>query len=226
MKTTFILAASVVLAGSHLIAAERRPENPYNKVFATLIAPDYPNKAAAEVKKADAGDKASVTALVVKSAVGLRPASAPAVAASIARENPELAPVAAYTAAIEQPKQASAIARATAAAAPAQAGKIVGRLCVAVPKDYKSIALAAAKAAPEYTRDILSAVAEANPDLKPGIDLALANQQGNFEFADFAVTLERAQNPDTRAPGVGRPPFTTSGPQPMIPPGGGNYSRP
>ena len=82
---------ALLLAGLQVNAADLRTENPYNKVFANIAAPEYPAKAAAEVKQAGASKQASVTILVVRAALGLRPASAPAVAAAIAREVPEMA---------------------------------------------------------------------------------------------------------------------------------------
>ena len=219
------LSAVFWLAGWESNAADLRTQNPYNKVFAALAATEYPAEAAAEVKKADESKQASVTVLVVRASVGLCPSSAPAVAAAIAREVPEMAARAAYTAAAEQPKQAVAIATAAATAAPGQAGKIVSHLCTALPSQYRTIALAVAKVAPGSTREILDAIAESNPSLKASIDQSLASQKGNLDLADLAATLDRAENTN-RLSGVGGGPYITPGPQPIIPPGGYNYSRP
>jgi hypothetical protein len=206
-------------------AADLRAENPYNKVFANIAALEYPDKAAAEVKQADASKQASVTVLVVRGALGFRPASAPALAAAIAREVPEMAAIAAYTASAEQPRQAVAIAMAASAGAPAQAGKIVSHICTVLPSQYRIIALAVVKVVPNSSREILNAIAESNPSLKARIDESLAGQLGNLDFASFAATLDRAENTN-RLSSVGGLPYITPGPQQIIPPAGYNYSRP
>ena len=216
---------ALLLVGSPAHAADLRTDNPYNKVFADIAAPEYPDKAAAEVKQADASKQAAVTVLVIRAALGFRPASAPALAAAIAREVPEMAAIAAYTASAEQPRQAVAIAMAAAAGAPGQAGKIVSHICAVLPSQYRVIALAVAKVAPNSSREILNALAESNPSLKASIDQSLAGEPGNPDFASFAATLDRAENPN-RLSSVGGLPYITPGPQPIIPPAGYNYSRP
>jgi len=226
MKTLAFLSLTAFCLGSSLAsAADLRTQNPYNKVFAEIAAPDYPGKAAAEVKQAEVTKQASVTVLVVRAALGQRPASAPAVTAAIAREVPEMAAMAAYTAAAEQPKQAVAIATAAAVAAPGQAGKIVSQVCAVVPGQYRSIALAVAKVAPDSSRDILKALAESNPGLKASLDQSLASQPGDFDSAGVTAALDRAENTN-RLSSVGSRPYVTPGPQPIIPPGGYNYSKP
>jgi hypothetical protein len=216
---------ALLLAGLRVNAAGLLIETPYDNLFANIAAPEYPAKAAAEVKQADAGKQASVTVLVVRAALGLRPASAPAVAAAIAREVPEMAALAACTASAVEPRQALAIATAAAAAAPAQAAKIVRSICTVLPSQYRSIALAVAKVASDSSREILSAIAESNPSLKASIDQSLASQQGNLDLAGVAAILDRAENTN-RLSSVGGLPYITPGPQPIIPPGGYNYSRP
>ena len=226
MKTfATVTLTALLLAGLRVNAADLLIETPYDNLFANTAAPEYPAKAAAEVKQADASKQASVTVLVVRAALGLRPASAPAVVAAIAREVPEMAGMAAHTASSEQPGRALAIATAAAAAAPSQAGKIVSHICAVLPSQYRSIALAVAKVAPDSSRQILSAIAESNPRLKASIDQSLAGQQGNLDLAGVAATLDRAENTN-RLSSVGGPPYITPGPQPIIPPGGFNYSRP
>jgi hypothetical protein len=216
---------ALLLTGLRVNAADLRTENPYNKVFADIAAPEYPDKAAAEIKQAEASKQASVTVLVVRAALGFRPASAPALAAAIAREVPEMAAIAAYTASAEQPRQAVAIAMAASVGAPAQAGKIVSHICTVLPSQYHSIALAVAKVAPESSREILNAIAESNPSLKASIDQSLASQPGNLDLASVAATLDRAENTN-RLSSVGGLPYITPGPQQIIPPAGYNYSRP
>lgn len=226
MRTvTFSLLGALSLAGSPMNAADPQTENPYTKIFASIAAPDYPAKAAAEVKRGEPSKQVAVTALVVRAAVGLRPASAPAVVASISREVPDMASIAAYDAADVQPNQAIAIATAASAAAPTQAGKIVNHVCLIVPSEYRNIALAVAKVAPDAGREILNAVAETTPRLKPGIDIALAKRSGNFDLLTLAATLDWAQDTN-RVARAGSPPFTPPGPVPLIPPGGLDYSRP
>jgi hypothetical protein len=85
--------------------------------------------------------------------------------------------------------------------------------------------LAVAKVAPDSSREILIAIAESVPSLKASIDQSLASQQGNLELADVAATLDRAEDA-SHLSSVGGPPYVTPGPQPIIPPGGYNYSRP
>ena len=216
---------ALLLMGSQGHTADLRTDNPYNKVFADIAAPEYPDKAAAEVKQADASKQASVTVQVVKVALGLRPASAPALAAAIARQVPEMAAMAAYAASAEQPRQAVAIATAAAAAAPTQAAKIVSHICTVLPSQYHSIALAVAKVAPNSSREILNAIGEANPSLKASIDQSLASQPGDLDLASVAATLDRAENTN-RLSSVGGLPYVTPGPQQIIPPAGYNYSRP
>lgn len=222
--TTLTLTA-LLLTGLQVNAADLRTENPYTEVFANIAAPEYAAKAAAEVKQADASQKTSVTVLVVRAALGLHPASAPAVAVAIAHEVPEMAAMGAYAASAEQPRQVLAIAASAAAAAPNQAAKIVNHICRALPSQYRSIALAVAKVVPDASREILSAIAESNPSFKASIDQSLASQQGNLDLAEVAAALDRAANTN-RLSSVGGPPFVTPGPQPIIPPGGLNYSKP
>jgi hypothetical protein len=217
--------AALLLAGLRVNAADLLIETPYDSLFANIAAPEYPAKAGTEVKQADTSKQASVTVQVVRAALKLSPASAPAVVAAIAREVPEMAAMAAYSACAEQPRQALAIATAVATAAPAQAGKIVSHICAVLPSQYRSIGLAVAKVAPDYCREILNAIAESNPRLKASIDQSLATQQGNLDLADVAAILDRAENTN-RLSSVGGPPYITPGPQPIIPPGGFNYSKP
>ena len=91
---------------------------------------------------------------VVKGAVGINPAAAPAIVGAIARAVPDMASVAAGAAAAEQPKQASAIAKAAAAAAPSKAGKIVTAVCRAVPNEYRNIAVAVSQVVPASGKEI------------------------------------------------------------------------
>src|SRR5215472_8073678 len=99
MRTFATLTLSaLLLACLRVNAAGLLIETPYDNLFANIAAPEYPAKAAAEVKQADASKQASVTVLVVRAALRFSPASAPAVAAAIAREVPEMAGLAACTA--------------------------------------------------------------------------------------------------------------------------------
>ena len=157
-----------------------------------------PGKAADLVSQAKARDRKATTINVVKAALGINPAAAPAIVGAIARAVPEMAAVAAGAAAAEQPKQAAAIAKAAAAAAPSQAGAIVGAVCRAVPNQYQAIAIAVSQAAPDAGQEIINALTSAVPGLKPSIEKVLAGYGGTVP--SVAVTLDQAAQPRTIDP--------------------------
>ncbi len=236
MKFIAIIALSVVGLGAPSAIAKDGPKpNPFIETLSSVPAAELPARAAQLVKESKARAREATTINVVKAALGINPAAAPALVGAIARAVPEMAPVAARTAAAEQPKQASAIAKAAAAAAPSQAGKIVAAVCRAVPKEYRSIAIAASEAVPDAGREILNAVASALPDLKLSIEKTLANYGGNVPFVGNALdqATKLSQN-ESRPPTIGPPYIPLSGTPANIdpstsgevPPGGRNYARP
>jgi hypothetical protein len=250
---TCILLSMALLVGGNSFAKDAPKANPFDKVLTAVPAAELPAKAADLVSQAKTRDRQSTTVNVVKAAVGINPAAAPAIVGAIARAVPEMASVAAGTAAAEQPKQASAIAKAAAAGAPTQAGAIVKAVCRAVPNEYRSIALGVSQAVPGANKEIVKAVESALPDLKPSIDTVLAGYGGNV--GSVALTLDQAAqvkpasstssltapaSPSVlgggmaRGPAVGPPyiPLTstpvdvTTGTSGEVPPGGRNYAAP
>jgi hypothetical protein len=229
--------------------------NPFKETLAAVPSVELPAKAADLVLQTKPLARQAVTINVVKGAVEINPAAAPAIVGAIARPVPEMASVAAGVAAAEQPKQAGAIAKAAAAAAPSKAGQIVLAVCQAVPNAYRDIALAVSQVVPGAGKEILEAVASALPNLRLPIETALAGYGGNVP--SVAATLSQAastpQNPtisDTASPGPAQPglptdpglrgpavgppfvPLTTTptqispGTSGPVPPGGRSYARP
>jgi hypothetical protein len=256
MKPIAIVVLSVVfLAAGNSFGKDEPKANPFNEVLAAVPAAELPAKAADLVLHSRSRDRQATTMSVVKSAVGMNPAAAPAIVGAIARAVPDMAPVTAAAAAAEQPKQASAIAKAAAAAAPSKAGKIVAAVCRAVPNQYRNVAVAVSQVVPGAGKEIVKAVATALPVLAPGIESTLAGYGGNV--VSVADTLGQAANafpnslpsenpaptittpppagiPMARGPAVGPPyqPITstpvnvTPGGSGQVPPGGRNYAAP
>ena len=221
--------------------------NLFKETLAAVPAAELPAKSADLVLQAKVRARQTVTANVVKAAVGINPAAAPAIVGAIARAVPEMASVAAGTAAAEQPKQASAIAKAAAAAAPSKAGEIVMAVCRAVPSAYQEIAVAVSEALPDASKEIVSGVGSGVPHLKRPIEKAMASYSGNMP--SVADTLSQAEKisqaqrsfptvlgagPVARGPAVG-PPYVpisrtptvvTPGGSGEVPTGGRNYAAP
>ena len=251
MKTVVAIALSVgFLAAFNSFGKDAPQTNPFNQILTAAPAAELPAKAADLVAQAKSRDRQTTTINVVKSAVGMNPAAAPAIVGAIARAVPDMAATAAGAAAAEQPKQAAAIAKAAAAAAPSKAGKIVVAVCRAVPNQYRNIAVAVSEAVPGSSKEIVTAVGAALPELKPGIEQTLAGYGGNI--ASVAGTLDQAATvspvttvglapmsagappPMARGPAIGPPyiPLTgtptnvTTGTGGDVPPGGRNYAQP
>jgi hypothetical protein len=219
--TGVLLSVALLVACSSF--AEGVPKvNPFSKTLAAVPAAELPAKAVDLVSQAKPRDRQATTINVVKAALGLNPAAAPAIVGAMARAVPEMASVAAGTAAAEQPKQAAAIAKAAAAAAPLQAGAVVKAVCRAVPNDYRSIALAVSQAVPGAGKEILNAVMAALPELKASLEAVLAGYSGNVP--SVAVMLEQAARvspatvgPQTASsPGGPAPAYPMAGALPMV----------
>jgi len=195
-KTTSLVLTAALLFVSVAFGKDEPKVNPFKQVLSSVPAAELPAQAADLVLKGKSQEQATITADVVKAAVGLKPAAAPAIVAAIAKKVPDMAPVAAGVAATEQPKQAAAIAKAAAAAAPEQVRGIVLAVCRAVPNQYRSVAAAVSKALPNASEKILDAVASAFPELRPYIQQTLVAYGGNVSSVptvlDQAARLTQA----------------------------------
>ncbi len=247
MKSVVVLSLGVLCAWSFAsIAADVPKPNPYQARLQAVPAAELPAKAAQIVKEGK-GHK-DTTVSVVKAAVEINPAAAPAVVGGIARAVPDAAADAAAVAAAEQPKLAAAIARAAAGGAPAKAGKIVTAVCKAVPNQFRAIAIAVAEVVPGASKEILDGVALAIPQLKSSIEAAttaVVNGSGSVALTldQATISVARKDTPGTpvylspavvRGPAVG-PPYiplsgtptnVTPGTGGEVPPGGRNYAAP
>ena len=235
------LAAAVALATVlSLNAAENASTSPALGTLSTVGSAELPAKAAELVAQANPKNLKSATIDVVKAAVGLNPAAAPAIVGSVAHAAPDMAATAAATAVTLVPDQVLIIAKAAAAAAPAKAGEIVEAMCRVLPADYRIVAEAAADVAPGAGREILAGVAAAVPQLRDAINQTLASYQGNIPSVSSALS-QVAQTAGTPAaatvaagtgsssgtpslpqgPSVGTPPTPPSGTPVVLTPGSG-----
>jgi hypothetical protein len=178
---TLLLALSVVLTMAAGVNAEDKGvPNPALSVLSSGSSAELPAKAAGLVAQADAKNLKQTTIDVVKAAVGLNPAAAPAIVGSIAQAVPNAAATASAQAAVLVPNQAVLIARAAAAACPSNAAAIVEAMCLVLPADYEKVAVAVSEVVPGAAKDILMAIETAIPQLKAAIDQTIASYQGNL----------------------------------------------
>ena len=197
MKRIASITLSVAfLVAGHSFGKDAPKANPFSKILGAVPAAELPAKAADLVLQAKPGEREATTVSVVKGAVGINPAAAPAIVGAIARAVPEMASVAAGTAAREQPKQASAIAKAAAAVAPGQAGAIVTAVCGAVPKEYRGIAVGVSQVAAGAGKEIVEGVGVALPGMKPWLEQAVASYGGRVVSVGetLAQAVRLAQN--------------------------------
>ncbi len=188
LKYTVFIATAVVLAPAmNMNAGESTVANPYFVVLSIATAAELPAKAAELVSKADSKQRQQVTIDVVKAAVPLNPAAAPAIVGSIAQSTPEMVAIAAATAVSLVPEQAAAIARAAAVAVPTKAGQIVEAICRVIPVAYKKVAIAVAEVVPGAGREILTAISAAIPTLKGSINKVLANYTGTVPLVSSVL---------------------------------------
>lgn len=188
----FALTA-LLTTGIQATAGDGSTANPNLAVLSAGTPAELPAKASALISQADAKNREQTTIAVVKAAIALDPASAPAIVAAIAQSTPEMASIAAATAVGLVPNQAEVIARAAALAAPDKAGQIVQAVCSVLPAEYKSVAEAVAEAVPYENKEILAGVANAIPTLKASIDELLASYNGNVP--SVSSVLNQAANP-------------------------------
>src|SRR5437879_10102937 len=113
MKLIAMLVLSGFCLGAFNSSAKDAPKiNPFKETLKSAPAAELPARAAQLVQAAKSPEREAVTINVVRAAVEINPAAAPAIVGAIARSVPDMAAVAASTAAAEQPKQVNAIARA------------------------------------------------------------------------------------------------------------------
>ena len=249
LKNKTLLTVAVALAmAANVGAADKTVANPYSGVLTSATSAELPAKAAELVTKADVKSLKQTTIDVVRAAVGLNPAAAPAIVGSIAQSASSMAGTAAATAVTLVPNQVIAIARAAAAAAPSQAGAIVEAICRVLPSNYQTVAAAVAEVVPGAGKSILAGIAAAIPELKATISQTLAAYDGKIPsvstiLAQVAQSVDTATataltsgtpSPAPRGPGVVPPQVPINPTTPVInpgtgtpaPPGGHNYSSP
>jgi hypothetical protein len=113
MKKVASLALSLVfLVAALSFAKDAVKPNKYEKILASVPSAELPAKAADLVPKTKSRHQTAITEDVVRAAVGINPAAAPAIVGSIAQSVPDMATVAAAVATQAQPAQAEAIAKA------------------------------------------------------------------------------------------------------------------
>ncbi len=244
IKYTMFLTVAIALAtASQASASDNTTANPSLGVLTTVSSAELPAKAGALVAQADAKVLKQTTIDVVKAAVGLNPAAAPAIVENIAKTSPAMTAIASATAVALVPNQAAVIARAAASAVPAKAGAIVEAICRVVPADYQKVAAAVAEVVPGASKEILAGIAAAIPELKNSINQILVTYGSNIPSmsvvlaqlyqpaASFAAnaTPSLARGPSVLPPQVpisGTPPVINPGTGQQAPPGGHNYSSP
>jgi len=231
-------------------AGENNGANPFFASLSAATAAELPAKAAGLVAQADPKNLKQTTMDVVKAAVGLNPAAAPAIVGSIAQSSPAMVVIAAATAVSLVPDQAATIARAAAVAVPTKAGQIVEAICRVVPGAYQKVATAVAEVVPSAGREILTAVSTAIPTLKDSINTVLASYNGNVPSVSsvlaqvtpsviVATTVPQLSQPTFNTPSLAPPtfgaPFTPSSPLhtyvdpssgTKVPAGGRDYAAP
>ncbi len=229
MKKILCLLSSLLFlcAVSRSSGAPASPES-IRETLSNIPAAEFPAKAAELIKQSKGRDQSVMAVKVVKAALALNPAAAPAVVGAICRAVPDVAAIAAGTAAEQQPKQAGNIARAAAAAAPSKVGKIVSAVCKAVPNDYQNIALAVAQVLPGAGKEIIEAMASAVPGVKAILNQVLLAAGGSVPSVAYALnqinaapqtkpgssdvsTTSGGTIPAARGPAVGPPYIPLSG---------------
>jgi hypothetical protein len=217
LKYTMSFLAAIVLATAVKVSAgENNGANPFFASLSAATAAELPAKAAGLVSQADPKNLKQTTIDVVKAAVGLNPAAAPAIVGSIAQSSPAMVVIAAATAVSLVPDQAATIARAAAVAVPTKAGQIVEAICRVVPGAYQKVATAVAEVVPGAGREILTAVSTAIPTLKDSINTVLASYNGNVPsvssvLAQVTPSIEVAPTVPqaTTAPQLSQPTFNS-----------------
>jgi hypothetical protein len=193
---TMILTVAVAMtAAVGVNAGDNAAPNPTLSILSTATSAELPAKAAELVSQSDAKNLKQTTVDVVKAAVGLNPAAAPAIVGSIAHATPAMAATAAATAVQLVPSQLLNIVRAAAAAAPAKAGAIVEAVCRVMPAYYQQVAEVVAQVVPGAGKDILAGISAALPELKSAINQALASYSGIIpSVTEVLMQVSQTQN--------------------------------
>ena len=173
-KPISFLAVALLLTFSNSVQSSETPASRTLSILKSIPLAELPGNAAALVAAAPSKKQAETAVDVVKAAVGLNPAGAPTIVASISASTPAVAPTVAATAASLLPQQAAALAQIAATSSPKMAGKIVEAVCKVVPDAYRAVAEAVAKVVPDASKEILAGVAAALPALKDDIENVLA----------------------------------------------------
>jgi len=192
----FIIAGALAF---NVGAGENTAPNPFFAVLNSATPVELPAKAAELVAKANSKQLQQTTIDVVRAAVPLNPAAAPAIVGSIAQSSPEAAAIAAATAVTLVPDEATAVARAAAAAAPTKAGQIVEAMCRVLPTEYQKIADAVAEVVPGANKEILTAISTAIPVLTGPINQTVAGYNGNVPSVSSVLDQVQSQSPTTVA---------------------------
>ncbi len=232
IKYTTFLAVAALTVAVKVSAADNTSASPSLGILTTVTSAELPAQAATLISKADTKTLKQTTIDVVKAAVGLNPAAAPAIVGSIAQTTPATAATAAATAVALVPNQLIAIVRAAAAAAPAKAGAIVEAICRVVPVDYQIVAAAVAEVVPGSAKDILAGIAAAIPELKNSINQTLAGYNGNVPSVSTVLAQVAANSSSSglaaetavsmpRGPSTGGPLVPISGTPKVINPNNG-----
>lgn len=243
----FLTVAVALAMAIKVSAGDNTSASPSLGVLTTVTSAELPAKAGELVSQADAKTLKQTTIDVVKAAVGLNPAAAPAIVGSIAQVSPTMTATAAATAVALVPNQAVVIARAAASAAPAKAGAIVEAICRVLPADYQKVAVAVAEVIPGAGEQILAGVTAAIPELKMAVSQTLASYDSKIPSVAIVLTqVAQIENSTLAATPMGSPdmprgpsavppqvPISGTLPPPLnpntgtpVPPGGHNYSAP
>src|ERR1019366_3168035 len=95
MKTlncrTILMVVTVLVMALKAVAGDTTKANTFLAELSTVTAAELPDHSAELVKQANAKNLDQTTVLVVKAAVGLNPAAAPAIVGSIAHSSPSMA---------------------------------------------------------------------------------------------------------------------------------------
>ena len=228
MKRIVILAISLACASSFTsFAKDSTKVNPFTRTLSSVPAAELPAKAAELVKRVKGHARTAATENVVKAALGMNPAAAPAIVAAISRAVPQMASVAAGTAAEEQPQLAVAIAKAAAVAAPSMVEKIVVAVCRAVPNQSRNIAKVVSDAVPGSSKEVQKAVASVAPQLPPtGMSFDQTPLAGASGLSPSFVAPRGPTVQPPYLPLSGTPQYVNPANGGRVPEGGRNYVSP
>lgn len=169
MKVLPLIIAGVVAVAATtpaLNAASKKADDA-RTYLSTLRVAELPREVAKLIVNEKGNGRAERCVAIVRSAVELSRASAPAIVGAASRIAPDLAPEFSAAAATIEPKLAAGIARAAAAAAPNYAPEIAVAVIKAQPSQYTQVAYEVAYAVPAKDQQVVNAVVTGLPNLKP-----------------------------------------------------------